>query len=35
MYEVPFDATNLASGTYVYVLKTEKFQLERKMIFLK
>ena len=35
VYEVSFDATNLASGNYVYVLKTEKFQLERKMLLLK
>jgi hypothetical protein len=35
VYEVPFDATSLASGTYIYVLRTEKFQLERKMVVLK
>lgn len=35
VYEVPFDATNLASGTYIYVLQTKEFVLERKMILLK
>jgi len=35
IYEVPFDATNLASGTYIYVLQTNNFVLQNKMIVLK
>jgi hypothetical protein len=35
VYEVPFDATNLASGTYIYTLQTNNFVMQRKMILLK
>ena len=35
IYEVPFDGSNLASGTYIYVLRTENFILKKKMILLK
>ena len=35
IYEVPFDGSNLASGTYFYVLRTENFILKKKMILLK
>jgi hypothetical protein len=34
-YEVQFDATNLASGVYIYQLIAEKFIQSRKMILLK
>jgi len=35
IYEAEFDASGLASGTYVYVLQTDKFTLRDKMILLK
>ena len=35
IYEVPFNGSNLASGTYIYILRTENFILEKKMILLK
>lgn len=35
IYEADFDASNLASGTYVCVLLTEKYVLRRKIILLK
>ena len=35
IYEVPFDGSNLASGAYIYILRTENFILKKKMILLK
>jgi hypothetical protein len=34
-YEVQFDASNLASGVYIYQLITEKYMSSKKMILLK
>lgn len=34
-YKADWDASNLASGVYVYMLRSENFQLSRKMIFMK
>lgn len=34
-YKVPFDASNLSSGLYIYELKTNKFTQSRKMLLLK
>ena len=35
VYDVDFDASGLSSGTYIYVLQTGTYRLERKMIVLK
>lgn len=35
IYEARFDASNLASGTYIYILQIDKFTLRRKMVLLK
>ena len=34
-YEVTFDASNLASGIYIYTLKTDKFSQSKKMLLVK
>jgi len=34
-YKADWDASNLASGVYVYMLRSENFQLSRKMILMK
>ena len=34
-HEVNFDASNLASGVYIYQLVAEKYMQSRKMILLK
>ena len=35
IYEADFDASALSTGTYLYVLQTDKFTLRKKMILLK
>lgn len=35
VYEADFNASGLSSGTYIYILQTGTFRLERKMIVLK
>lgn len=35
IYEAEFSPKNLASGTYIYILQTDKFSLKRKMSFIK
>ncbi len=35
IYEAEFSPKNLASGTYIYILQTDKFSLKRKLILLK
>ncbi len=34
-YAIPFDGANLASGTYYYTLRTEKFQQTKTMVLVK
>jgi len=34
-YQVKFDATNMATGVYIYRLETEGQTLSKKMMFLK
>lgn len=35
IYEAEFSPKNLASGTYIYILQTDKFSLKKKMSFIK
>ena len=34
-YEVKFDASNLASGLYIYKLQADNFSMSKKMMLLK
>ncbi len=35
IYEIPFDGSGLASGTYIYVLRIKEYVLKKKMLLMK